>query len=146
MGVNGFLEGDRVGVMNIHALTTPVVEVAGDGKTAKGIWLSIGVETGPEPGKDKPQGYWAWCKYGVDFIKEEGKWKIWHLHVYGLFRTPYEKSWVEAEKPGVLPIPEELKPDRATTHPLWTYSPTAVAELVPAPPEAYDTWDEATAY
>lgn len=36
---------DRKGVMIIHTLTTPVIEVAGDGKAAKGIWISPGVET-----------------------------------------------------------------------------------------------------
>jgi hypothetical protein len=32
-------------------------------------------------------------KYGADFKKEEGRWKIWHMHVYGLFMAPYDRSW-----------------------------------------------------
>ena len=31
----------------------------------------------------------------MDFIKEDRKWKIWHLCVCAEFDTPFEKSWVE---------------------------------------------------
>jgi hypothetical protein len=32
----------------------------------------------------------------VDFIKEDGKWKIWHANLLVQFMTPFEKSWVES--------------------------------------------------
>jgi len=44
-----------------------------------------------------------------------------------------------------MPLPDELKPDKATTY--WTsYRPTARPELIPAPPEPYEVWDESMAY
>jgi hypothetical protein len=148
-GFHKYLEGNPAGQMFMHALTTSVIEVAGDGKTAKGVWISPGHETIRDP-EGKPQAMWTWIKYGNDFVKEDSKWKIWHLHVYGIFHTPYEKSWVEVsgEIPFEIsvPVPDELKPDRPTTHPLWWYRPTVAPENVPAPPEPYETWDESTTY
>lgn len=144
-GLHNYFEGDRIGQMHQHTLTTPVIEVAGDGKTAKAVWISPGHETGPfKDGKLK--AYWAWCKYGCDFVKEDGKWKIWHLHVYGIFFTPYDQSWVETGPPAMpMSVPEELKSDRPNTY-MWTYTPTGRCELVPVPPEPYETFDEGTAY
>ena len=66
----------------MHTQETPVIEVAGDGKTAKGLWYSIGQSvrgTVDSSGKTSVGTGWMWEKYGVDFIKENGKWKIWHL-------------------------------------------------------------------
>lgn len=133
-------EKARVGTMHLHTLTTPVIEVAGDGKTAKAVWISPGLETDKQNGKF--QAMWAWVKYGIDFIKEEGKWKIWHSHAYSIFMTPYEKSWVEAPPHTSTPmaVPDEIKPDRPSTY-LWEYSTDRIYENVPAPPEPYETWD-----
>jgi hypothetical protein len=144
VGFHKFEEGDRLGRMAIHTLTTPVIEVAGDGKTAKGVWISPGLGTTKHEGK--LQAEWAWVKYGVDFVKEDGKWKFWHLHGYGVFFTPYEKSWVHIpDTSPVTPMPDELKADKPSTyhHP---YSTTTAHEYVPAPPEPYETFDERTAY
>ncbi len=141
--VHKYVEGDRVGCMSVLPISTPVIEVAGDGKTAKGLWIHTGSVTFPIDGK--PQSNWAWGKYGVDFVKEDGKWKFWHIHVYALFFTPYEKSPVEGAHIPSRPIPDELKPDKPSSY-LWCYSPTAKTELVPVPPEPYETFDEKKAY
>jgi len=66
----------------LHTQETPVIEVAGDGKTAKGIWYSIGQSvrgTVKADGTSDVSTGWMWEKYAVDFAKEDGKWKIWHL-------------------------------------------------------------------
>lgn len=137
-----FLEGDGKGQLHMHPMTTPVIEVAGDGQTAKGVWITPGLNTVIA---EKAQAFWSWCKYGVDFVKEDGQWKLWHVHVYGIFMTPYEQSWAETTPPPPPSMEGELKPDRPSPH-LWMYSPTAVTELEPAPPESYETFDEETAY
>jgi len=144
-GAHNYMEGDRVSQMHMHTLTTPLIEVAGDGKTAKGVWISPGQETSPEGNKVK--AYWAWLKYGADFVKEDGKWKFWHLNVFGQFFTPYEKPWTEPEPPAGRPqsLPDKFKPDKATTY--WTnYKPGSIQKLIPAPPGPYETWDESTSY
>jgi hypothetical protein len=146
VGAHNYHEGDRIGQMHMHTLTTPVIEIAGDGKTAKGVWISPGQETTVVDGK--AQAYWAWLKYGADFVKEDGAWKLWHMRVFGIFFTPYEKSWTEANRSGEgggMKLPDEFKPDKVTNY--WTqYTPDKAPVLVPVPPQPYETWDEATAY
>jgi hypothetical protein len=66
----------------MHTNLLPVIEIAGDGKTAKGLWYSIGLNVRPAiaaDGKATISTHWAPEKYAVDFIKENGKWKIWHF-------------------------------------------------------------------
>lgn len=67
----------------MHTSTTPVIEIAGDGKTAQGAWYSPGVGIMPriENGKVTVQAMMFWEKYGADFVKENGAWKIWHLQM-----------------------------------------------------------------
>jgi hypothetical protein len=111
--------------LHLNALTTPVIEVAGDGETARAAWICPGME-GMTP---------VWVKYGCDFKKQDGEWKIWHLHVYGLATgletkvafTPNTETSNGADKP-------------PTTS--WEYSNTAAyIPLEPEPPKPYATWD-----
>ncbi|MBP2645318.1 MAG: hypothetical protein H6Q75_758 [Firmicutes bacterium] len=68
------------GTLIMHCLTTPIIEIAGDGQTAKAMWYTPGQVTGI--GSDGyPSAQWMWEKYGVDFINEEGEWKIWHMQI-----------------------------------------------------------------
>ncbi len=135
------------GCMAVHALTTPVIEVAGDIKTAKAVWVSPGHMTGGPFSPEKTiKAHWAWMKYGCDFINEDGEWKIWHLHVYGIFMAPFDKSWAETGDVHVAPeMPLEYRPDRPPTY-SWSYNTNAVTELVPKPPKPYETFDPADAY
>lgn len=80
--------GEVGGQLHLHSMLSPVIEVAADGKTAQGVWDSFG----PNLSNGNDVGNWLWVKYGVDFIKEDGAWKIWHLQVFGIFNTPYDKS------------------------------------------------------
>jgi hypothetical protein len=70
-----------------HTITTPVVEIAEDRKTAKGIWYTPGI-VGSYSADGKNNSQWMWEKYGVDFVMEKGKWKVWHMKVYTDFSTP----------------------------------------------------------
>lgn len=104
------------GKMIVHSLANPIIHVAKDGKTAKGLWLSVGHESCPYlqrptleqdqdpvgPRLEGPDKYgiykfahWVWNKYGVDFIKEDGKWKIWHLRTVGSLRTHFDMDWID---------------------------------------------------
>lgn len=62
-----------------HHVSTPCVVLAGDGKTAKGVWYSLGVNaTGNPDGSCKAM--WYPERVCADFVKEDsGEWKIWHL-------------------------------------------------------------------
>ena len=97
------------GKLLFHSITTPVIEVAEDLKTAKGIFLLQGFESGvikegvlpemfesKEPAVDgkKAWAHWAFAKYGIDYIREDGEWRIWHFHAYDLTRATFDKNWV----------------------------------------------------
>jgi hypothetical protein len=85
--------GAQSGNFSFRTLTTPIIEIAGDGKTAKAFWYTIGWTSSAQG--DKGQAQWSFERYGIDFVKEDGDWKIWHFHVYNDFDTPYEKNWVQ---------------------------------------------------
>ena len=70
--------GDGVGSMNAHPISTGLVELAGDGKTAKGLWYSIGQDTYPN-GDGTAKALWNTGKVAIDFVKEGDAWKIWHI-------------------------------------------------------------------
>jgi hypothetical protein len=138
-----------IGSIIMHTLTTPIIEVAGDGKTAKGMWYSPGqvTEIGPD---GKPMAMWMWEKYGADFVKEDGKWKLWHIHVYTDFAVPPGKSWIDPSTGSdfssgdTVERPSEMKPDIAkVTYKEW--SPTTVPQLTPMP-EPYYTFSETFSY
>ncbi|MFO1402347.1 MAG: nuclear transport factor 2 family protein [Steroidobacteraceae bacterium] len=64
-----------------HPVTTGVIEVAGDRQTAKGVWYTPGAG-GHASADGRKSLDWMWEKYGVDFIREDGHWKVWHMKVY----------------------------------------------------------------
>lgn len=79
------------------ALDSEMIRIADDGETAHCMWQSEGIETyGYNIFRRDQAGdrYWLYIKYGIDFIKEDGEWKIWHLACYVLFRCPWDKCWV----------------------------------------------------
>lgn len=77
------------GVMHQHSFLAPLIEVAGDGQTAKGVWDSIGVDTG----SGNNMANWGWVRYAIDFKKVKGEWKIWHMKVLSLWNAPYGEAW-----------------------------------------------------
>lgn len=146
-GFHVWTDGDAKGKMHMHALTTSVIEVADDLQTARATWISPGHETMSFiDGAAEPEAAWAWCKYGCDFIVQDGVWKIWHLHVYGIFMSDYHHSWVEVPNDHPAPpMPDAYLPDRPpTTH--WQYATDRVYINEPAPPEPYETFDEGSAF
>ena len=102
-GLNG------VGYMECHAVTSPYVQLAGDGKSARGLWYSIGQETYPtEDGRVR--ALWVHDKVAADFLLEEDGWKIWRLvlsndvwHPAGVpmmampDKLPPEMDWIKEE-------------------------------------------------
>jgi hypothetical protein len=141
------------GTLYMHNLTTPVIEIAEDGKTAKGVWISPGAETMPDPEKPgKVQGFWAWTRYAVDFIREDGAWKIWHYHVYRIFQTPADKNYSDEWEMSFAPVGggkeppmPMVKPDGPTTYDN-PFSQAYIPELIPHPPEPYKTFSETFTY
>jgi hypothetical protein len=136
------------GVQLLHTLTTPIIEVAEDRETAKAVWISPGLVTAPARGK--LQAFWHWDRYGIDFTREDGKWKIWHFWVGKDFSTPYERSWVDDffESPGINleNVPGFPKPNAPSMTTYRGYSPFEPAKFIPVPPVPYRTFSETFSY
>jgi hypothetical protein len=136
------------GEIACHPQTTPVIEIAGDGKTAKGAWYSPGVVAGVRP-DGKPHAMWMWEMYGVDFIKEDGQWKIWHLVNWYDFIIDMGKDFSDVQwnrKRGFRPMKfaqETMK--QPGGDPSISYNPTRVPWLPPLP-KPYETWKDTFSY
>jgi hypothetical protein len=105
-----------VGKLVFHYLTTPMIEVAEDGQTAKGVWIAAGVESGlmsREQAAQAPEflfekgertgnevhgkrvwAHWVQMKYPVDFIRQDGQWKIWHFRCLEISRARFDQNWI----------------------------------------------------
>jgi hypothetical protein len=131
----------------IHAQTTPVIEVAGDGKTAKGVWYTPGIRNSVviKNGKAEVQGGWFWERYAVDFVKEDGKWKIWHFQN---LMDPGPPGWgAEAEKDRTVTQETAQADGKALPEKIGkTWSPTTVPSMSPRMPEPYNTFSETFSY
>ena len=132
----------KKGTMMEHHLTTYNIQVAKDRQTAKAIFWSPGHECAIF-GENK-MATWCWGRYGVDFIKEDGEWKIWHLKWYEVMRADYYKSWLEPyESPFIEDVAtkaDTAPPDKPCTYDN-PYTVDAMIDVIPPVPEPYDTWD-----
>jgi len=144
----------------MHTSTTPVIEIAGDGQTAQGAWYSPGTGIMPvyEDGKIHLQAMMFWEKYGGDFVKEDGVWKIWHLQMAYDFVPGLPESMLDQlnGQLGELALGHALKPvggeagERADfalppgfRKPLYSYpaySPQRTAVIWPNLPRPYYTF------
>jgi hypothetical protein len=71
-----------------------VVHLAPDGRTAQGRWYGFGANAFPVDG-DKINPGWMNGVYEVDYIKEDGKWKLHHVHWCMTFHAPWCESFVD---------------------------------------------------
>ena len=127
-----------------HWLTTPMIVVADDGQTARGVWHAPGSETAGE------MCQWALGRVACDFIKESGEWKIWHYHYYRIFRTDFDTPWNEMDQRKISRHRDKESyranggdPDRI--YPPTYFKPygfTEALEPIPPTPEPYATWTD----
>ena len=68
------------GCMFMQPLSTSIVRIAKDGQSAKGIWYTIGQQTDMKE-DGTASGHWVYAKICADFVKENGKFKLYHIVV-----------------------------------------------------------------
>ena len=136
------LNGDVNGVFSLHALTTEVIEVAEDGRTARGIWISPGAEA-KHSVDGSLESYWIWGKYPIDFIKEGGVWKFWKFRIPHDLLCDYHNSWTDLDGKGLGEdiSSAEAKPvgDRPSVFPPNFYSGSRPASSFFGPPLPFRT-------
>jgi hypothetical protein len=84
------------GFFILHMAANPVIEIAKDGLSARSHWLSPGAA-----GSDRSAA-WIWGTFYVDYVKEDGQWRIAHSNLVPLFRNRYETSWAQAPDHGTV--------------------------------------------
>jgi SnoaL-like domain len=169
------------GKLLVHFTASPLIEVAGDGETAKGVWIVAGVESGLsdpaaaakappalfEPGLvegKKVWAHWIQVRYYLDFLKQDGAWRIWHFRCVEVSRAPFSQNWIafaaamEADQGlatfhndiayfGEKGEPVFMPPvDAPPKYLAYSYRTDRAMELVPPLPEPYETFSETFEY
>ena len=122
------------------------MELAGDGKTAKGLWYSIAQETEAQP-DGTGKALWMPEKIAVDFVKEKDGWKIWHIVVSTDLVSEAGEDYSE----------QEVYHNYETNPVDVEFGTPTIAKLIhntdfnwwdnyPPMPEAYETFSDAVSY
>lgn len=142
----------------LQSLMSPLVEVAADGATAKGMWYCPGVRTGQTSG-GQARAMWFYARFAADFIKESGIWRIWHLFCGGEFTFDVGRSYIpgngmallpdaELPMPGPGEMPILLGADYGDGYdlPVNLYGITSGWSAYPPEPRPYETFSETFSY
>ncbi len=129
-----------------HPISTGLVREAYDGQSARGLWYCISQETLPETDTEA-DARWYMEKLAIDFLKEDGQWKIWHVVVATDLQSEagadYMKQAVDLPDSenrafvefGTPNLPMRVHQERYN----WL-------DNYPAPPTPYATFDEDNSY
>ncbi|MGD1822368.1 MAG: nuclear transport factor 2 family protein [Pleomorphochaeta sp.] len=171
--ISTFYEKDIIkGKLSVYTLNTPVIEIDIENNKAHAIWTAIGTETDAgELGENPPatleekalltskdnngnayRAEWVWQKYEGTFICENDNWKILNLHIYEIFRCPFDRDWVQysverfktdgilidsvftSNLPFDLDGPPENNADEASSF-HWQYKLNSLPQVRPTPPK-----------
>lgn len=139
-----------VGQLGVKPVDTFVIEIAGDGETAKGIWSLHGTYADITP--SGPVSYWDWGYYCVDFIREGDAFKIWHMMYLTDINSPTGGDWAAEplsfpEDPHFAPMKDFHFPEPNVPAVLReNYYPGRPFTESPRLPEPYETFDETFSY
>ena len=132
---------NQPGTAHLHPLNTPLVHVAGDGATARGYWLTNGLEVLPAPEGQPPLSMWFLDAYDMTFVKTPEGWKWLHFHMLDDLKAVFYVSWSVMGKeknpgPGGL-IPPSYRTD--SYEPYWRgRKPSLEVEELPGPYESLE--------
>ncbi len=126
------------GMMPVHMLTTPVIEVNCEDGRAQGMWQTIGCNSFPDG--DGLRAVWQQGTYDNLYIREGGEWRILRMRWLANFRTSFDRGWVREPLYQLAPLdwsefPDELRPDLPPSQAFESYDPSAVRVRAPQPPE-----------
>ena len=143
-------ENFGIGTFRDFPVACPVIEVAGDGQTAKGLWSCLGAHN--EVGGAGPVANWTWGYFAADFRREDQGWKIWHLLYVNDVDCICGQSWGKPQQP--YPDLPEFADVKAFRYPDYTvarqvreyYRPDRPLTLTPEIPVPYETFADTFSY
>ena len=137
------------GVLLEEHAVCPVIELAGDGKTAKIVCFARGIKG---VAATKCQTYLA-GRYYADFIKSvDGEWKIYHLHYFLIYDSEVKKGFMYSQLTDNSEwTNDEMKDvftalaNKPSTYWPVIFNPKAPYDYIPEAPDPYETYDGITA-
>lgn len=138
------------GPFKVKPMACPVIEVAADGKTAKGLWYCQGAYNDVEA--CGPVAHWTWGYFAADFIRTDAGWKLWHLSYTNDVDCLCGQSWGKEQQ--ALPALPEFAPLADFHYPPYTvektlrvcYTPQRPHTDCPPIPEPYVTFADTFSY
>ena len=136
----------------VHMLASGIIEAAEDGRTVRASWYTPGIIFSTLNPEQAREGAWIWERYGIDFMLEDGQWKIYHQHVcQDLVKQFDYENWAQAE---YRLLTEPQKPRGHVFPPYvdipgpayFKYTPVQPVQNTVPWPEPYRTLDEHHTY
>lgn len=129
--------GSREGQVLNHQQFQGIVDVAPDGRTARGRWTAFIMG-----GSAKGSGIWGDAYYENTYVKDHGIWKFDHVRAAFNMYAPYKGGWKDGSvpntRPDSFPPPPDLPPSQVyLTYPSFYVLPFHYPNPVtgrPAPP------------
>lgn len=81
----------------LHFMINPVIEVADDGRTAKGRFYLLELATMSSPDGGDPDPVIMTGKYSDDFVKEDGQWRFKRIEVNFEQVSNLDQGWVKQQ-------------------------------------------------
>lgn len=139
-----------IGPFKVMPMYCPIIEVAGDGETAKGLWYCQGARNDVE--SCGPRAHWTLGWFAVDFRREADGWKIWHMQYLNDVDCTCGQSWGKA--PVEYPELPEFAPLKDFRYPAYTeaktlreyYTPGRPITCAPDIPEPYEHFADTFTY
>lgn len=139
-----------VGVFEQKPVQNAYIVVAGDRKTAKGLWAINGCFA--DITTAGPTASWIWAYLAADFIMEKDEWRIWHMQYLEDINSRCGVNWVKENEP--LPdLPEFASlsackiPEKTVKQTLWTpWAPKRSFAGTPKIPVPYETFSDTFSY
>lgn len=143
-------ESKGIGYLEMKSLSSDLVEVAGDGQSARGMWNCAGQKVAYTAAG--PVTYLTYGTYAVDFVLEEDGFRILNMQYLEEICHPQGEKWWQEEiaRPAMAefaPLEGLECPAPDVPQPLWEkYSVTRKQPLLPALPEPYETLEDTDTY
>lgn len=107
---------DKRGWMELQVICNPTVKVSSDHTRAMGYWTILAPSSKwamPYPcDQERLTAHWGCGKYVVEFIREDGSWRILKLQLVWFLRSPFEYGWMKQADCVHMPVFQTVHPDR----------------------------------